>query len=84
MELLPLAPGSFNQPFDLLISLIYRILIMTADLSPQECSDGVLVLQVDFVSFHRGDICQDHLVHFEWSDRLQRNLGDLELRSLNR
>jgi hypothetical protein len=57
MELLPLASGSLDQAFNLLISLIYRILIMTADLSPQECSDGILILQVDFVSFNRRDIC---------------------------
>jgi len=83
MEFLPLAPGSFNQPFDLLISLIYRILIMTADLSPQECGDGILILQVDFMSLDRRYIRQDHLVHFEGSDRLQWNLGDLELRALH-
>jgi hypothetical protein len=50
-----------------------------ANLSSQERGDGVLVFQVDFVSFHRGDIRQNHLVHFEWSDRLQWDFGDLEL-----
>lgn len=82
MKLLPLAPGSFDQAFNLLISLIYRILIMTADLSPQESSDGILILQVDFVSLDRRDICQNHLVHFEWSDCLKWDLGNLELRTL--
>jgi hypothetical protein len=83
MELLPLAPGSFNQSFNLLVSLIYRILIMKADLSSQERSNSILILQINFMSLDRRDVCQDDLVHFERSDCLQWDLSDLELRSLH-
>jgi len=84
MQLLPLASGSFNEAFHLLVSLIPVKWQNTADLSPQERGNSILILQVDFMSLDRRYIRQDDLVHFEWSDRLQRDFGDLELRSLNR
>jgi hypothetical protein len=78
MKLLPLAPSSLDQAFHLLVSLILRRDII-ADLSPQERGDSVLVLQIYFVSFNRRDIRQHHLIHFEWSDSLEGDLGNLEL-----
>lgn len=50
--------------------------------SPEERGDGIFFFQVYSVSFDRSYVRQDYFVHLEWSDGLEWNFGDLELRAL--
>ena len=56
---------------------------MLADLSSQKRGDGILILQINLMSFHRCNIGQNHFVHLEWSDGFEGDFGNLELRALD-
>ena len=55
-----------------------------AYLSSEKGSNGVLVLQVDFVRLYFCHLGQNDLVQLERADRFKGYLGDLELRTLDR